>query len=305
MENRNRDDRDPERQPLTNESAMNRQPARGGRKPRPGQGYGRPYTGQASPQRRPNPQYGDDRQPPTSENPYTSPQRGARGDRPQRAAGPARDDRRGPPRDDRRGPPRDDRRGPPRDDRRGPPRDDRSGAPRDDRRGPPRDDRRGPPRDDRSGAPRDDRRGPPRDDRRGPPRDDRRAGPGQGSQGGFRGPGQGRPRSQGGGSRPYDDSHQPITSENPANRSPRGRSGGGGFGGRPRTGSGGRPQRGGGSGYGAHGGPARRNSNDEGRSKVYTSDRLVFKENLDEKKPTERKMRSRRTRPSDDSGAKD
>ncbi|MBC8124398.1 MAG: hypothetical protein H7X70_01570, partial [Candidatus Kapabacteria bacterium] len=163
------------------------------------------------------------------------------------------------------------------------------GPPRDDRRGPPRDDRRGPPRDDRRGPPRDDRRGPPRDDRRGPPRDDRRSGPYQG-----------RPRPQGTGGRAFDDERQPLTSENPANRSPRGRTGGGGFGGRPRSGAGGRPQRSGGQG-----GPAKRNTRDEGRSKVYTSDRLVFKENLDEKKPTERKMRSRRTRPSDDSGKKD
>lgn len=36
------------------------------------------------------------------------------------------------------------------------------------------------------------------------------------------------------------------------------------------------------------------------RSKVYTSEMFIYKENLDEKKPTERKMRSRRKRPSAD-----
>jgi hypothetical protein len=38
-----------------------------------------------------------------------------------------------------------------------------------------------------------------------------------------------------------------------------------------------------------------------GRSKVYTSDMFLYKENLDPTKPSERKMRSRRNRPSDSS----
>jgi len=37
-----------------------------------------------------------------------------------------------------------------------------------------------------------------------------------------------------------------------------------------------------------------------GRSKVYTSDMFIYKENLVPDKPAERKMRSRRNRPTDD-----
>ena len=44
---------------------------------------------------------------------------------------------------------------------------------------------------------------------------------------------------------------------------------------------------------------------DLGRSKVYTSDTFIYKENLDPNKPTERKMRSRRTKPSDESQSED
>ncbi|HLP27503.1 MAG TPA: hypothetical protein VK147_02605, partial [Candidatus Didemnitutus sp.] len=40
MENRNREDRDPERQPLTNESAMGRENGPRGRRPRPSGGQG-------------------------------------------------------------------------------------------------------------------------------------------------------------------------------------------------------------------------------------------------------------------------
>lgn len=49
------------------------------------------------------------------------------------------------------------------------------------------------------------------------------------------------------------------------------------------------------------GGPAKRKDKDDRRSKVYSSDMFFYKENLDEKKPAERKMRSRRKRPSSDS----
>lgn len=37
-----------------------------------------------------------------------------------------------------------------------------------------------------------------------------------------------------------------------------------------------------------------------GRSKVYTSDMFIYKENLVPDKPVERKMRSRRNKPSDE-----
>jgi hypothetical protein len=46
--------------------------------------------------------------------------------------------------------------------------------------------------------------------------------------------------------------------------------------------------------------PARRRDTDERRSKAYVSDSYVFKENLDENKPKERKMRSRRNKSSSD-----
>ncbi len=265
---------DDERQPLTNESALGR-PGRGPRS----QSERGPVQGR--------PQFDDGRQPLTSENPYTT----ARGDRRDRP----RDDRRGGPRDDR---PRDNNRGGPRDDRRGGPRDDR---PRDNNRGGPRDDsRRGGPRDDRRGGPRDDR---PRDNNRGGPRDDsRRGGPRDDPRGG-------RPR-QGGGevgfSRPFPgDERQPVSNESPALR---GREGGGGRGrggsaprGRGGQGQGkGRAQGGrgrtGSSGFGT---PAsRRKDSDDRRSKAYVSDAFIYRENLDEAKPTERKMRSRRNKPS-------
>lgn len=45
----------------------------------------------------------------------------------------------------------------------------------------------------------------------------------------------------------------------------------------------------------------RRSKSDSGRSTVYTSDMFIYKENLDPRKPTERKMRSRRNKPSSDS----
>ena len=41
-------------------------------------------------------------------------------------------------------------------------------------------------------------------------------------------------------------------------------------------------------------------SREQGRSKVYTSDMFIYKENLVPDKPVERKMRSRRNKPSDD-----
>lgn len=44
----------------------------------------------------------------------------------------------------------------------------------------------------------------------------------------------------------------------------------------------------------------RRAIRETGRSKVYTSDMFLYKENLDPRKPAERKMRSRRHKPSDD-----
>ncbi|MEY3386645.1 MAG: hypothetical protein RIR53_1456 [Bacteroidota bacterium] len=257
-----------ERQPLTNESAIGRP----GRQQRPnGPGPSRP-------------RFDDERQPLTSENPYT--------------ARSGRDDRRGGPRDDRRGGPRDDRRGGPRDDRRGGPRDDRGGGPRDDRRGGPRDDRRGGPRDDRRGGPRDDRRGGPRDDRRGgAPGRDRR--PDRRPQGPHEGGFDRRPTFSG-------DERQPLSNESPALR---GRAGGGargkggsqsrGRGGRGAAQGRGRTQGGRGQSSSGFGSPAsKRKEREVRRSKAYVSDAFMYRENLDEAKPTERKMRSRRNKPS-------
>jgi hypothetical protein len=45
---------------------------------------------------------------------------------------------------------------------------------------------------------------------------------------------------------------------------------------------------------------AKKRNVEPGRSKVYTSEMFIYKENLDPNKPSERKMRSRRKRPSDD-----
>jgi hypothetical protein len=41
---------------------------------------------------------------------------------------------------------------------------------------------------------------------------------------------------------------------------------------------------------------------DNRRSKAYSSDMFVYKENLDEQKPKERTMRTRRKKSSDDAG---
>jgi hypothetical protein len=92
-----------------------------------------------------------------------------------------------------------------------------------------------------------------------------------------------------------------MSNESPATR-PR-RSGGGPprgpRSGGPSRGPRGGGQRGGGVYSGGKTGP-RRFDTEPKRSKVYTSEMFIYKENLDEKKPTERKMRSRRKRPSSD-----
>lgn len=267
MENRRRDGRgprgksnpqgrDPHQQPLTNES----HPSRSGAGKRRSGGPPRQEP------RRPNPQFDDERQPLTSENPHNSPQRGG-----------YRSDRPAPPRDDRR------RTGPGSDR----PRQGGSGRPqgrRSDGRpgpGPGRNDGRRP--DGRPARP-DGRAARPdgraaRPDGRPPRSDGRHARP------------EGRPRPdrpQGAGNRQYDGSRQPLTSENPSAPRARGRARpGGGY--KKRTGGSAPP-------------PARRRTDGkELRTKVYTSDTFLYKENLDEQKPTERKMRSRRKKPSGDS----
>jgi hypothetical protein len=95
-----------------------------------------------------------------------------------------------------------------------------------------------------------------------------------------------------------------MTNESPASRP---RSGGPrGAGGPPRGprrdgGPSRGPRRGapkGGGIYSGGGTGPRRFDTEPKRSKAYTSETFMYKENLDEKKPAERKMRSRRKRPS-------
>ena len=232
------------------------------------------------------PRFDDERQPLTSENPAYAPKSGGKrgGGRPKRDDGAPRFDRRDDrgPRSDRR-----DDRGP-RTDRR----DDR--GPRSDRR-----DDRGPRperRDDR--GPRTDRR-----NERGPRPGGNRYGNDSRPQRDDRSP---RERYHDG------DERQPLTNESP---SLRGRSGRpparGGRGGAPSGGRRSGPSSSGGRGMGGGrrregfssptgSGPARKRDTDERRSKAYASDIYVFKENLDENKPQERKMRSRRKKSSSD-----
>lgn len=177
-------------------------------------------------------------------------------------------------------------------------------------------------RDDRRGG-RDDRRDG-RGDRRGG-RDERRgADARRGGEGWDRGSGQQR-RPQGQrpqGQRPQGqpqgqpqgvsyDEVQPRTSDGmvPSRRGPGQR--GGARGGQRAAGAGGRGGRAGGRNQAQRGkgkGKAKgigmvskkRDDRTERRSKVYTSQMFIYKENLDERKPTERTLRTRRKNSSDE-----
>lgn len=89
----------------------------------------------------------------------------------------------------------------------------------------------------------------------------------------------------------YNGDVQPLTSESPLTRQASN-----------RRGNQGRPGRkGSGKGRMSFGVAKRRTRKEPGRSTVYTSDMFMYKENLDPRKPSERKMRSRRHKPDSDS----